>query len=371
MAASSAGRLRCAASSSAPGPGAAPAAAPRPPGGPAAGRRHAPPHGIPPAPPGPPVVAWPPGPAPAPPGRAPPGRAAARAARRHRQPHARLAAPPRRPRAARPPSPPARPAPPAGASPRPSPASAAAPGRRAGHAPSSAAARAAKAASTVPASPLPWDSTPRSAAPDGSPRPPPGRCRCDRRQAEPGRPFGMQGQDAAGAAASARVPRARGSPARCATGCAARRPPGSARASPIRRSSTTWPSRMPRTASATGSSWSSPSTSTVNRPVMLPPIALRPRPGAFQQPRQLGEDAGGIAAGRRRLPGRQADLAQRHGEAGDAVHQQQHALALRRRNARRPSWRHRRLPAAAAPGCRRWRRRSPIAPALRDRGHPR
>ena len=45
--------------------------------------------------------------------------------------------------------------------------------------------------------------------------------------------------------------------------------------SAIARSITIWPSRMPRVASAIGSLWSSPSTSTVNSPVMLPwPAAI-------------------------------------------------------------------------------------------------
>ena len=60
--------------------------------------------------------------------------------------------------------------------------------------------------------------------------------------------------------------------------------------------------------------------------------AARPRSaagsGPLEQSRQLGEHAGRIAAGRRGLAGRQPDLAQRQAEAGDAVHQQQHRLAL-------------------------------------------
>ena len=44
--------------------------------------------------------------------------------------------------------------------------------------------------------------------------------------------------------------------------------------------------------------------------------------------RQLGEDRRRVALARRRLAGRQADLALRHGEARDAVHQAQHVLAV-------------------------------------------
>ena len=92
------------------------------------------------------------------------------------------------------------------------------------------------------------------------------------------------------------------------------------------RSITMWPSRMPRTASAIGSLWSSPSTSTVKMPVMVPSPGAGA--GALQQPRQLGEDRRRIALGGRRLAGGKADLALRHGEAGDRVHQQQHVLVL-------------------------------------------
>ena len=93
----------------------------------------------------------------------------------------------------------------------------------------------------------------------------------------------------------------------------------------------TCPSRMPRTASATGSLWSSPSTSTVNSAVIWPAVPFGPlqsRAGAFQQARQLGEHAGRVAARGRRLAGGQPDLAQRQAEPGDAVHQQQHGPAL-------------------------------------------
>src|SRR3546814_3345731 len=52
------------------------------------------------------------------------------------------------------------------------------------------------------------------------------------------------------------------------------------------------------------------------------------RPRALQQARQLGEHRGRVALARRRLAGRQADLAQRHGEAGDGIHQAEHITAL-------------------------------------------
>ena len=89
---------------------------------------------------------------------------------------------------------------------------------------------------------------------------------------------------------------------------------------------TIWPSRIARTASAIGSLWSSPSTSTVKMPVMVP----SPGPGAgpLQEPRQLGEHRRRIALGGRRLAGGKPDLALRHGKAGDRIHQQQHVLAL-------------------------------------------
>ena len=82
---------------------------------------------------------------------------------------------------------------------------------------------------------------------------------------------------------------------------------------------------MARTASATGSLWSSPSTSTVNMPVMVPRAGAGP--GAFEQPRQFGEHGRRIALGGRRLAGGEADLALRHREARDRVHQHQHVLA--------------------------------------------
>ncbi len=56
--------------------------------------------------------------------------------------------------------------------------------------------------------------------------------------------------------------------------------------------------------------------------------ALDAGAGALEQPRQFGEDGGRIALGGRRLAGGEADLAQRHGEARDAVHQAEHLQAL-------------------------------------------
>ena len=49
--------------------------------------------------------------------------------------------------------------------------------------------------------------------------------------------------------------------------------------SAMARSMTMWPSRMPRTASAIGSLWSSPSTSTVKRPVIGPAVVPSGRIG--------------------------------------------------------------------------------------------
>ena len=49
--------------------------------------------------------------------------------------------------------------------------------------------------------------------------------------------------------------------------------------------------------------------------------------GAFEQLRQHREDRRRVAAGRRRLAGRQADLALGEGQPGDAVHHQQHVAA--------------------------------------------
>ncbi len=68
-------------------------------------------------------------------------------------------------------------------------------------------------------------------------------------------------------------------------------------------------------------------------------------PGALHQPRQPGKDRGRVALGRRRLPGRQTDLARRHGEARQRIEHQQHVLALRRQRTP-PSW----LP-PAPPAC--------------------
>ncbi len=51
-------------------------------------------------------------------------------------------------------------------------------------------------------------------------------------------------------------------------------------------------------------------------------------PGAFQQLRQQREHRRRVAAGGRRFADGQADLALRHGDPGQAVHQQQHVLAL-------------------------------------------
>src|SRR5262245_25062684 len=76
-----------------------------------------------------------------------------------------------------------------------------------------------------------------------------------------------------------------------------------------------WPSRIARTASATGSLWSSPSTSTLKMPVMVP--APVPGPCPLQEPRQFREHGWSIALRGRRLAGGQADLALRDGEAGD------------------------------------------------------
>ena len=83
---------------------------------------------------------------------------------------------------------------------------------------------------------------------------------------------------------------------------------------------------MPRTASATGSLWSSPSTSTVKSPVIVPsPV---PGPGALQETRQFGEDRRRVTFGGRRLAGGKSDLSLRHCESGDRIHQHQHVAAL-------------------------------------------
>ena len=54
----------------------------------------------------------------------------------------------------------------------------------------------------------------------------------------------------------------------------------------------------------------------------------RPGAGALQEPRQLREHSRRITFGARRLAGRQPDLALRHREAGDRIHQQQNVLGL-------------------------------------------
>ena len=51
-------------------------------------------------------------------------------------------------------------------------------------------------------------------------------------------------------------------------------------------------------------------------------------PGPLEQPGQQREHRRRVAARRGRLAGRQPDLALRHREAGEAVHQQQHVVAL-------------------------------------------
>ncbi len=49
--------------------------------------------------------------------------------------------------------------------------------------------------------------------------------------------------------------------------------------------------------------------------------------GAFQKPRQFGEDGGGVAFAGGRFAGGQADLALGHGKARHQIHQQQHIQA--------------------------------------------
>ena len=129
---------------------------------------------------------------------------------------------------------------------------------------------------------------------------------------------------------------------------------------------TMWPSRMPRTASATGSLWSSPSTSTREQAGdgALPGAG----PGPLQQPRQLGEHRRRIALGGRRLAGGQADLALRHGEAGDRIHQHQHVLAVVAEDIRRSPASDRRPGGASAPARRRSR---PPPPSARGPPSPR
>ena len=55
---------------------------------------------------------------------------------------------------------------------------------------------------------------------------------------------------------------------------------------------------------------------------------IRPRPSAFQKPRQFSEDRRRIAARCWRFTDRQANFAQRQGKARHAIHQQQHLQAL-------------------------------------------
>ena len=50
-------------------------------------------------------------------------------------------------------------------------------------------------------------------------------------------------------------------------------------------------------------------------------------PRAFEQARKFGENGGRIALGRRGLAIGEADLALRHGEAGDRIHQAHHVAA--------------------------------------------
>ncbi len=59
-----------------------------------------------------------------------------------------------------------------------------------------------------------------------------------------------------------------------------------------------------------------------------PGTFMQTRTGAFQQPRQFGEDGGGVTLAGGRLAGRQADLALGHGEAGHRIHQQQDIEAI-------------------------------------------
>ena len=91
------------------------------------------------------------------------------------------------------------------------------------------------------------------------------------------------------------------------------------------RESTMWPSRMARTASEMGSLKSSPSTSTVKKPVMEPFLKLA---GALEDARQDGEDGGRVALLAGWLAGGQSDFALRHGQARHRIHHQQHVGAL-------------------------------------------
>ena len=136
----------------------------------------------------------------------------------------------------------------------------------------------------------------------------------------------MQRQQRTGAAQGL-VRSGRCSRVRCGTGNEARRSRIAA-PSAISASRTTWPSRMPRTASATGSLWSSPSTRTVKNAVMCHrPPAVQAGPGSFQQAWQFAN----TRAGSRASPAarrRETDLALGQAEAGDAVQEQQDRLTL-------------------------------------------
>ena len=123
----------------------------------------------------------------------------------------------------------------------------------------------------------PREGRPRTAPPRRRPCPRKPRCAGAARAPRPPRvraaPVGAERDEVAHAArarraARAAAPRPRGAPGRSrpasrGRGSAARRRPGSGRRPPGARSSTTWPSRIPRTSSAMGSSRSPPATSTV------------------------------------------------------------------------------------------------------------
>ena len=106
----------------------------------------------------------------------------------------------------------------------------------------------------------------------------------------------------------------------------ARRRPDSGPGRRCARSSTMCPSSVPRMVSATGSLWSSPSTSTEKMPVIEPLPSLAGA-GALQKLRQIAEDARRIAARDRGLAGRQRDVARRMGEARDEIDDEQHRFA--------------------------------------------
>ncbi len=61
---------------------------------------------------------------------------------------------------------------------------------------------------------------------------------------------------------------------------------------------------------------------------MIEPLPFQSVAGAFHQLRQLGEHGRRVAFGRGRLADGQRDLALRHREAGQRIHDQQHVLAL-------------------------------------------